>query len=295
VAQFSRLAWLFFAVAGSAACGGRAFEAGDPSPSAGSGNDAGSASGGSGNVAGTAHGGTTGKAGSTSGGTAQGGTGGSVCESFDDQPGRYISVAIYNKTAAAIHLGEQQVSCEISPLFDVNDAQGAALKSPSGCRGPCQALRQGGPIGCDALCAYPSAVTLQPGEVLHTTWDGLYEVEAQLPAQCLAAGQPGMCTQARAIAPGKFTFSALAGSSLDCSTTVGGSCGSCVATGNGGCTTNGSLIAGTLHEATTTVVLDSSYGVFGPSPAPLPGNPPADADAPGGAMAFLTVELVFTQ
>lgn len=285
VAQFSRLACVFFAVAASAACGGRAFEAGDQSPSAGSSN-AGSASGGSGNV-----GGTTGKAGSPSGGTAQGGSAGSVCESFDDQPGRYISVAIYNKTAAAIHLGEQQVSCEISPLFDVNDAQGAPLKNPSGCRGPCQALRNDGPGGCANICLYPSAVTLQPGEVLYTTWDGLYEVEAQLPAQCLAPGQPGMCSQALAITPGKFTFSALAGSSLDCSTTVGGSCGSCVPSGNGGCTTSGSLIGGTMHEATTTVLLDSSYGVFGPPPAPLPGN----EDAPGAAMAFLTVELVFTQ
>jgi hypothetical protein len=273
-----------FVVAAAAACGGKAFDANDQDPTAGTGNDAGTASGGSASV-----GGTTGKGGSSSAGTGQGGVAGSTCDAFKDEPGYFIRVALINKTAAPIHLGDEMVTCGVPSLFEVSDARGGRLTKPGDCRSPCT----GGVGGCVALCAQPTAFTLQPGEVLYTTWDGRYEIQTELPQQCIPTGYPAQCSQALQIRPGSFTFSALAGSTLDCAQTADGSCGSCVPNGNGGCTTPGGLISGLMHKATTTVLLDASYGVYGaPSPAPAPADP--SGDSPAGAMAFLTVELVFT-
>jgi hypothetical protein len=288
VAHLPRLAALLV-VAAAAACGGKSFEANDQDPTAGTGNDAGTGSGGTGSVAGTSN-----KGGSSSAGTGQGGVAGAVCDSFDDQPGHYINVAIINKTNAAIHLGDEMLTCGTSPLFAVSDARGGMLTRPGACRAPCQSARDNEPSGgCVALCAQPTAITLQSGDVLYTTWDGLYEIQTELPKQCISPGSPQQCSQALQIAPGTFTFSAQAGSSLNCAQTADGMCGTCIPSGNGGCTTSGGLISGPMHEATATVALNASYGVFGPpQPAPAPANP--GSDAPSGAMAFLTVELVFT-
>jgi hypothetical protein len=204
-----------------------------------------------------------------------------------------IRVALINKTAAPIHLGDEMVTCGAPSLFEVSDARGGRLTKPGDCRTPCQSLSSDGAGGCVALCAQPTTVTLQPGDVLFTTWDGLYEIQAELPKQCLPAGFSAQCSQARQITPGTYMFSAQAGSTLDCAQSADGMCGACMPTGNGGCTTPGGLISGPMHKATSTVLLDASYGVYGtPTPAPLPANP--GGDSPAEAMAFLTVELVFT-
>jgi hypothetical protein len=281
-----------------AACGGKSFEVGDPDP-----NPGGSNQGGSGNVAGTSSGGsinkggTTGKGGSGSAGAGQGGAAGASCESFNDQPGYFVSVAIINKTAAPIHLGQNMVTCGVSPLFDVKDAGGVPLPSLGDCRSSCQQVRSNGPVGCPAACAFPSVVTLQPGEIIYTSYDGLYEFQTTLPDACVnPMFGDNQCSQARQIQPGTFTFSSRAGSNLDCSQTTGtGRCSACTPTGSGGCTTPASLISGKIHNATTTVVLDASYGVFGGYPAPAPAFPgEPDGDSSDGAIALLTVELVFT-
>lgn len=278
-------------MAASVACGGRAFDADDQQPSGGTGNEAGSAQGGSSSSGGTARGGASNQGGSSSAGTGQGGFAGSACNAYDDHPGYYISVALINKTSAPIHLGQDSVTCSAEPLFFVKDASGTPLALPGSCRASCDLVRSQGPVGCGAACLFPSAVSLAPGEVRYTTWDGLYEVERDLPRQCLAVGVSGQCRQAVQINAGTFTFSAQAGSTLDCGATSGAPCRACMPDGNGGCTTPGSLISGPRHAATTTVRLDASYGVWGaPAPAPLP---PGGADVPGGAMATLTVELVF--
>ena len=298
MAHLPRLsAALFFSAL--AACGGKSFDAGeDPDPSPGGSNQGGSSS-----VAGTSSGGssstagTTGKGGTGSAGTGQGGWAGASCEAFDDQPGYFVSIAIINKTAAPIHLVQDMLTCGVSPLFDVKDDSGVPLPSLGGCRTSCQQARSNGPIGCPTICAFPSAVTLQPGGVMYTSYDGLYGVQTTLPEACVdpTLGD-SQCRQARQIQPGRFTFSSRAGSVIDCSQTTGtGTCSACTPLGDGGCTTPGSLISGKMHNATTTVVLDASYGVYGgyPAPAPaFPGNP--NDESPSGALALLTVELVFT-
>jgi hypothetical protein len=291
VAHLSQLG-IVLLVASAAACGGKSFEANEQDPNGGSGS-AGTGQGGAGSVGGTAHGGSVGKGGSAAAGTSQGGSAGSLCESFDDQPGYYISVAIINKTTAPLYLGQDTVTCGVTPLFRVTYPSFGILEPPGDCRTSCQLLGANGPVGCDAACRLPSSVALQPGEVLYTMWNGLYDVQTELPRQCLAVDYGStQCTQALQIQPGEFTFAATAGSSLDCTQTTGGACSACMPTGTGGCSVPGSLISGQLHTATTTVLLNSNYGVWGTSaPAPIP---PSSGDVPAGAMATLTVELIFT-
>ena len=292
MAHFFRLgaALLLVAVAG---CGGKSFAVNDPDPNGGTGNEAGTAQGGTGNVSGAAHGGTTSKGGTTSGGSGQGGVGGSLCDGFKDDAGYYVMVALVNNTMAPIYLGQPMATCSVDPLFQVKDASGTPLASPGGCRTPCQT---GGAIGgCVASCAFPTSITLQPGERYNTTYNGLYEIQTELPKQCLAPGyDQARCDQAKQIRVGTFTFSAQAGSSLDCSP-LGGSCSACMPTGNG-CSTPGSLISGQMHNATTTVLLNQAYGVYDlPSPPPAPALPGGGSGSSSGALAQLAVELVFTE
>jgi len=281
-----------------AACGGKSFEVDhDPDPQGGSA-PGGSGQGGFGNVgnvAGTSLGGSISKGGTGSAGTAQGGYAGGTCDGFNDDPGYFVSVAIINKTMNPIYLGEDTVSCSVAPLFAVETAGGSPLTGPGSCSSSCQMLRDGDEVGCPAVCAFPSTLKLEPGEAYYTQWDGLYQLRRELPAECRSGGRGATaCDQTLQIDPGSYRFSSVAGTSPDCSQTNGGACGTCNPTGNGGCTVPGSLISGARHHATTTVYLDASYGVWGnPAPAPAPAFPKPSGDVPGGAIALLTVELVF--
>jgi hypothetical protein len=224
-----------------------------------------------------------------------------VCKSFDDDSPGAVNVAISNLTQAPIYLGQDMVTCGVSPLFRVADASGALLPDLGNCRSACDTLRKQGAGGCPAICAFPTSVALQPNEVLYTTWNGLFRVQGQLPTQCVpfdtGAEMQVSCDQAKRIDPGTFTFSARAGSALDCAQTTGtDTCSACTPSPNGGCATPGSLVTGPMHAAQTTVLLNESYGVY-PSPSASPGPNAGNAElpAPGDAIAQLTVELIFTE
>lgn len=245
-----------------------------------------------------------GASGSGAGGTGAGGTGhagsggdaAAACAKYDDESAAYVNVVLINKTDAPISIGQRMVTCGVAPLFQVADASGAALPTPGDCRVSCVGVRTEGAGGCAAICRFPTSVTLQPGEVRSTTWDGLYSVQAALPASCLPfnAGEPMVsCDQAKQIAPGEYTFVAVAGANVDCSQTGGAdSCPTCAPDGNGGCSTPGSLIGGKIITASTTVVLDGSYGIYGSADAAGNPNPGAGA-GPNGNVALATVTLVF--
>jgi hypothetical protein len=135
---------------------------------------------------------------------------------------------------------------------------------------------------------------------MYTTWDGLFRVQGELPAKCVPYETGGdskvSCDQAKRIEPGTFTFSARAGSGVDCSqTNANGACSACVPLPNGGCSASGALIAGPIHTAQAVVTLDESYGVY-PAPDASPGSNAGNAaPAPGGIAAVSTVELIFTK
>jgi hypothetical protein len=145
---------------------------------------------------------------------------------------------------------------------------------------------QEGTLGCPAICAFPSAVTLQPDEGTNVIWNGMYRQETSLPQSCFPEDEPvatSMCDRAVQIEPGRFTFSAQAGTELDCLQTTG-SCVECTARGEGGCATP-ATIGGTLLTAQTRVDLDVSYGV-------------GDSQPSGGATdigATRPVEIVFEE
>lgn len=278
-------------VSALAACGGKSFDVG-PDQNAG-----GSSSGQGGSSAGSGRGGTSSTSGTSAGGTGEGGSAGAACAGFEDATGSYLPVAIVNKTTAAIYLGQDMVTCRVSPVFRVDDAVGATLQPPDSCSASCQSLMDRGVIGCPPICAFPSAVALQPGETLYTSWHGLFQAPRELPKQCIPPDYGGAtCQQTLQVQPGTFVFSAVAGRSTDCKATTGGACASCTPApdGRGGCSISGALIAGQMLSADAKVELDESYGVYGsssPAHAPRP-NPGEDGE---DALALRTVELVFTE
>jgi hypothetical protein len=264
-----------------AACGGKS------NTDTGDGGDGGTGAGGSGNNGGTAH----------HGGSGTGGA--SVCTSFDDDFPASVNVSILNQTDKPIYLGQDQVTCGVAPLFAVANANGDPLPNLGDCRFSCKDARTHGEVGCPDICAFPTTVALQPYEALYTTWDGLFRVDQHMPGKCVtaqASQEPVVaCDQAQRIEPGSFTFSARAGSALDCSQTTGqGSCSACTPGVNGGCATPGSLVSGAMHSTETSVVLDESFGIYPKATAGSNTSAGDAAPAPGGAQAIRTVELIFT-
>ena len=114
---------------------------------------------------------------------------------------------------------------------------------------------------CPIACAFPSAITLQPGESLNAPWRGLDNVTKTLPKSCRSSGDSVDCTVAQNVSPGTFQFSAQAGSALDCTQLGQKTCGPCEPNSSGGCTTAGAIVVGTAYSAEVTVKLDASYGV----------------------------------
>jgi hypothetical protein len=103
-------------------------------------------------------------------------------------------------------------------------------------------------------------------------------------------GQPQRCEQAKRIEPDRFTFSATAGETKECPRSST-DCGPCAPDSGGGCVTNGTLIGGKMLTATSSLLIDQSYGLYPDTSVPGPG---AGASS-SGALATPYVELVFTE
>lgn len=275
---FSRGGYLLLAAAAAVAvlgCNGQAMDGNT---------DAGVATGGSA-TAGSHSGGSAGAAGSPDGGGTSSGGATSECSMFEDDHGWAVAVSIINRSTRTIHVGQQEVTCSQAPLFQVADRMGDVLADFGSCRAACEAVMDDGTLGCPAICAFPSAVTLQPDEGTNLIWNGMYRQETSLPQGCFPTDRPvanSMCDRAVQIAPGRFTFTAQAGTELDCLQTTG-SCLECMAQGDGGCSTPATIV-GTLLSAQVTVELDASYGVGG-------GDQP---DGVTGIGSTVPVEIVFT-
>jgi len=232
---------MLVAALGLPACGGKSRD-----------NDAGS-SGAGGN-------GSQGGSGSQAGRAGAGGA--SACDAFHDDGGWSVVVQIVNETNTALQLGERTASCSNSPLFQVFDADGAALPDSGSCGTSCEDAINGSFGPCPQACAIPSVTTLQPGESLNAPWRGLVTLTKTLPKSCRSGGDAVDCAVAQNVSPGTFKFTAEAGSTLDCSQVGGGMCGQCTPNNDsGGCSTPGALVGGPWHSAEVVVDLDASYGV----------------------------------
>jgi hypothetical protein len=273
---------LVFSVLLLVACGGRSND-----DDGGGGNDSGgSASGGTSNQAGTHSGG------SSSGGTSSGGSA-SVCDGFDDDLGYQLPVMITNEKASTIHVGAEMGNCGFVPLFEVADVDGNPLAQLGDCRQSCEQVMRNGPLGCPAICRFPNAVTLAPGEGTIEVWSGLFSEAAALPKSCVDPARQNdilSCDVARQIQPGTYTFSAQAGTVVDCSMTTGGPCGACMPDSQGGCTTPG-VIAGDIVSAETTVELGPAYGVYDTARPASPAPGCGAGAAPAGMIQ--SVSIVF--
>ena len=262
------------------ACGGKSFEANGGASTAGS-------SAGDLGAAGTTGGGAGGyhAGGSGVGGAGVGGSGSECAKLGNDSPSS-VSILIENHTTRLLYVGTQMVTCADVPLFQVRDNAGNELVSPSAC-GPNCADLMNGIGGCPAICLFPSSITLAPGETVTTQWSGLFAARTKLPAACAPGTGLDLCDRATRIQPGTFTFTAEAGTSVDCSQTSN-DCNVCTPNSEGGCRVQSSLIAGAIISAETTVNLDASYGIWPTSSSGM-GSSSSGASAP-----IRPVELIFS-
>jgi len=201
-----------------------------------------------------------------------GGTGGGVnCTSFRDADAPAgVSVHIVNETSGVIYLGQKAINCVAEPLFQVHDQDGMELFPPGPCRS-CQDVMSGS-YACFANCPWTPAVTLQPGEALDQAWTGLFGVGVQeLPRACLSAPLPleaaTSCSYAAAAQPGKFTFSAKAGTAMECGAPEASTCGACQPNANGGCITIQGVVPLPTLSVETTLTLNAEDVVSGQHPA----------------------------
>jgi hypothetical protein len=165
-------------------------------------------------------------------------------------------IHIENKSTRTLYLGQEEMSCPIEPLFEVQDGARAKLPSLADCRTSCDAMMTTGPVVCPLNCASPSTIKLDPNQSLQIPWDGRFAVTQTLPQGCLGstAAGPVTCVQAARIEAAFFTFSAKAGSSVQC-LDPSGKC-ACMPNTNGGCVTAGSVISGTVYTTEYLVKLE---------------------------------------
>jgi hypothetical protein len=229
---------------------------------------AGGSAGAGGGLAQAGSGGVAG-AGDPSAGQATGGSAASVdCSTFTESALSWsLLVQITKEMSQTIYLGQDSMSCDVRPLFQVLDGSNTELRSLDNCHTSCQAMMETGPVACPAVCAMPATVTLEPGQTIQIPWDGRFGLEHLLPQQCLqgTAQAPASCMQAQRIEAALFTFLATAGTRREC-LAPGGTC-TCTPNPNGGCTSPASLIGGTIYTSEYLVKLEPGE----PSPS---GEPP---------------------
>lgn len=262
----SRSSWAVLAFACSLiGCGGFAPDTGDHATLIGAGGSAGAGGvGGGAGAAGantSANGGAAGSAGSSAGSAPV-----MACSSYADKTGYQLLVRIENKMSRTLYLGQQEQGCQAQRLFKVADGARAELLSLDNCHTSCDQMMAGGPVACPLACASPTTIKLDPSQALQIPWDGRYGVMQTLPQSCLKAAQaaPATCLQAERILPAIFTFSAQAGSSMQCL----GPAGSCTCAPNqaGGCSSPSSVIGGTIY--TTQYIVKLEPGEVSPGGEP---------------------------
>ena len=223
--------------------------------------------------------------GSSAAGASAGGAGRpSTCAQFKDDSRQAAVVVIINDTPAPIYIGPRMQRCGAPPLYEVRDASNSVVAAPDPCSSSCQSWVAGEPTGgCTANCL-PSEVTqLEAGERIAIPWSGLYGLEAELPEACNGYRQAGdgqvMCSVAKRVEPGEYTFYATAGSDYSCNDASG--CAECIPNMAGGCTIRGAIVTGTESTAQALIPLDPGYGISGSA-----GNANMSGDP-------LPIELVF--
>jgi hypothetical protein len=196
------------------------------------------------------------------GGASEGGAGG-TCSQYYDETGSTIQVRLINGTSQPIYLGSRTPGCGDGPELTVSFTGGAELDALSLCTPTCEDLLLGKAALCPPIaCPINSATTLQPGGSTVFQWFGSYAQNITLPPACPLPDDGNQCQRVASLKPGAFyTFSAQAGTAIDCTQLGTATCPPCTEDGSNDCYTAGAVVSGTLLSAHTDVVLDASYGV----------------------------------
>jgi hypothetical protein len=192
-----------------------------------------------------------------SGGSAGSGSGtqpAMACSSYADKSGYQLMVRIENQMSRTLYLGQEEMRCDAQRIFQVEDGARHVLPSLDNCHTSCDQMMTSGPATCPLVCQAPATIKLEPKQTLQVPWDGRFAVMQTLPQACLPATQtaPASCVQADRISPAIFTFSAKAGSSVQC---LAGAC-TCTPNQMGGCSNASSLISGTIYTTEYVVKLE---------------------------------------
>jgi hypothetical protein len=135
-----------------------------------------------------------------------------------------------------------------------------------GCSSSCQQLRDDGYLGCPDICLFSATVRLEPGEIYTEGYNGLVHVPDTLPVECVTApGGPAddeSCFLRRQLSTGPTTFSATAGSAIDCDAALSPVGCECEPHPQGGCAYSGVPVSGDDLRASVEVDLGRDHGVY---------------------------------
>ena len=153
-----------------------------------------------------------------------GGSGGSSCESYDNQVSKAapaVTVRVTNASDAPIHFGDSETKCERdTEYFQLSSETGFPLKHwQSRCESSCEVQRKS-ITGCTADCPFVPLIRLAPGASYDFTWNGtLYDL-VRMPGSCLPL--PGtkdtVCSRWFNALEGSYVVSATAYPALACNT-----------------------------------------------------------------------------
>ncbi|HXK20371.1 MAG TPA: hypothetical protein VNG33_21320, partial [Polyangiaceae bacterium] len=122
------------------------------------------------------------------------------------------------------------------------------------CRETCQSIMRQPLEFCEPLCGDRLALRLEAGASVQADWNGTFDVATTLPPGCSRYDGPVSCPVQRHFRPGKYVFSAHAGTSLACPQAP---CPSdCVPDADGSCEAWDVDVGGDPMLATLEVALD---------------------------------------
>lgn len=221
--------------------------------------------------------------GSGAGGGASGGAA-TACQDFDDDGVGRVELLIINRRSTSIFLGPTEQTCGEVPPFEL-EQDGVQLEYFDGsCSASCAQLRDSGYLSCPAICLYPHAVELPPGESYVATWDARVHRQTTLPVECVSAEDgpetEQACYRREKVAAGEYTFSVKAGTELDCDSGIAPpECSACEPGPQGGCVSTGGMVGGEMLTASTQASLGELH---------------LDESGPAAGGAVAPVEVIFT-
>jgi hypothetical protein len=161
-----------------------------------------------------------------SGDTSETGTTGDACSEYSELPGEPSPVDVELVNASAEPIFVLSFGSCVARYVDFERDGTPLVSQLDGCQFTCEATMAQDPVlcGCDASCALPPVIRIEPGERYATTWAGKTFSPTQVPGSCLAmdtCGGPLPCFIGEPASAGSYLASAQATLAVIC---PGGAC-----------------------------------------------------------------------